>query len=121
MHTRSLLLLGFAVFGLALLEPASANTLRCGSVLIEPGDDAAYVLEHCGVPTLSSQPNESSYRTRPSGNLYPYQGIAMRADRWRYDRGPGKLPVVLTIGDDGRVAAIEFEQHRTDPFGTEGE
>ncbi|OLB09927.1 MAG: hypothetical protein AUH10_13350 [Gammaproteobacteria bacterium 13_2_20CM_66_19] len=34
-----------------MIQPALADTLRCGSVLIEVGADASYVLAKCGEPT----------------------------------------------------------------------
>jgi Protein of unknown function (DUF2845) len=87
----------------APVRPASANTLRCGAALIEPGDDAAYVLEKCG------EPNQPPTR----GNRADFDPYAIwHADRWRYYRGPGEFPVVLVIGADGRVESIRYEKHR---------
>ena len=93
--------------GSALVGPVSADTLRCGSVLVETGDDAGYVLKNCG------EPNSAPAVTGPlsRGGLYAPAEV-FRANRWRYDRGPGKFPAVVVIGDDGRVAAINFEMHR---------
>ena len=53
---RALLVLTLAGAGLAAMESAAADTLRCGSTLIEPGDDAAYVYEKC-VESASAETN----------------------------------------------------------------
>jgi hypothetical protein len=93
----------------ALLQaPAFADTLRCGAVLIQPGDDARFVLEKCGEPTLRPSPNAPVL----ASDTYVVRSGVARADRWRYHRGPGQFAVVLTIGDDGRVQAIDFETRR---------
>ena len=104
---RSRITLTILCVAFAPVRPAQAETLRCGSALIQPGDDAAYVLEKCGVP---NQPPAAVVMRERSAGFYPY-GL-LRTDRWRYQRGPGKFPVVLTIGDDGRVQSVEFEKHR---------
>jgi Protein of unknown function (DUF2845) len=110
MFTRPVIILAFACAGIAQVQPAVAETLRCGTALIEPGDDARYVLEKCGEPTSSSPATAPVLGRDDSGNVY-VTGI-VRSGRWRYHRGPGQFPVVLTIGDDGRVESIEFEGHR---------
>jgi hypothetical protein len=94
--------------GFLYTQPSLAETLRCGSVLIQPGDDARYVLEKCGEPASAAASNDASLE----GGITVYQIGIMRADRWRYHRGPGLFPAVVTIADDGRVADIQFEQVR---------
>ena len=101
-------LAAFASAGLVSLPAAAGDTLRCGSVLIQPGDDARYVLEKCGEPT--SEPVIASPESPRAIRVFQI-GI-MRADRWRYQRQFGQFPAVLTIGDDGRVVSIEFERVR---------
>jgi hypothetical protein len=73
-----------------------------------PGDDARYVLEQCGEPTLTF--NVTGWAHDPSG--YVFRSSVARADRWRYHRGPGKFTAVVVIGDNGRVEDIEFETTR---------
>jgi hypothetical protein len=94
--------------GFAPLQPALADTLRCGDALIEPGDDAEYVLEVCGQPDASATPG----RPLPTEGLDISTYPLYRADRWLYHRGPGMFPAVVIIGDDGRVEAIELVKHR---------
>ena len=101
------LLLGCA--GLVPLA-ASAETLRCGAVLIQPGDDAAYVLESCGDP--ESAPNDATGDQVQFERLNVYPIGLRRADRWRYHRGPGLFTAIVALGDDGRVQDIEFERVR---------
>jgi hypothetical protein len=102
------LALTFSCAAFAQLPLASGETLRCGAALIQPGDDARYVLEQCGDPDFGFA------LTAPASAeaINVYHIGAMRADRWRYHRGPGSFPAVLTIADDGRVQAIEFERSR---------
>ncbi len=102
------LALTLACAGFAQLTPAVAETLRCGSVLIEPGDDARYVLEKCGDPWSGTTITDSE----SARGIPVYQIGIMRADRWRYRRAFGQFPAVLTIGDDGRVQDIEFDRVR---------
>jgi hypothetical protein len=108
MVMRSLLICTLTCAALAQIEPALAETLRCGSALIEPGDDAAYVLKNCGQPN-STDPISGPALT-PEFSLNP--GAIFRAARWRYDRGIGKFPAVVVIGDDGRVEDIQLDKHR---------
>ena len=98
---RAMITLTLACAGFAQMQPAFAETLLCGDVLVEPGDDAAYVLKNCGEPNS----------TAPSSTAYSLD--VLRAGRWRYDRGPGLFPAVVVIGDNGRVEAIEFDTRRS--------
>ena len=110
MHRRPVITLALACAGFAAAQAASAQTLRCGSVLIQPGDNAWYVLEKCGAPTAWTA------ITLPGSahNVYinVYQTGVTRADRWLYRRDFGEFAAVLAIGDDGRVQEIEFERFR---------
>ena len=106
---RSILIPALVYASWAQIPPASAETLRCGSALIEPGDDALYVLEKCGEPNLTAA-RAASAHARSAG--VPFPTAALRGNLWRYNRGPGKFPAVLTIGDDGRVALIQFDLNR---------
>jgi hypothetical protein len=106
-YSRSVMMFALACAGLVAVKATRAETLRCGFVLIQTGDDARYVLEKCGEPISRA----SSVR---AGSTYGdvFQTGLARSDRWLYQRSPGQFHVVLTIGDDGRVAAIEFQRVR---------
>jgi len=110
MHMRSLITLALACAGFVAAQAASAETLRCGSVLIQPGDDARYVLEKCGEPTAWTEFTMPAMAHSVYGDVF--QTGVTRADRWLYRRNFGQFRAVLTIGDDGRVQAIEFERVR---------
>jgi len=110
MHTRTMIRLALACAAFAAAQAASAETLRCGSVLIQTGDDARYVLEKCGEPTGRTALGMPVVTRSIYGNVF--QTAFTRSDRWLYHREPGQFAAVLTIGDDGRVAAIEFERFR---------
>jgi hypothetical protein len=107
---RPVITLALACVGFAAAQAALAQTLRCGSALIQPGDDARYVLEKCGAPTAWTAitlPGSAS-----SVYVNVYQTGVTRADRWLYQRSFGQFAAVLSIGDDGRVQEIEFERVR---------
>ena len=101
-------MLALACVGFAVMQqPAAADTLRCGSVLIEPGDDALYVIENCGEPTsVAPQP---ALVSGVNGDVYQ---IGFAQSRWLMAREPGQFWAVLTIGADGRVETIAFERRR---------
>jgi Protein of unknown function (DUF2845) len=107
---RPAIALALACAGLAPVAPALAETLRCGAVLIQPGDDARYVLEMCGEPGAWTAIGAPVLARGINGGVY---GIGViRADRWLYHRDFGQFPAVVSIGDDGRVTEIEFEKTR---------
>jgi hypothetical protein len=93
--------------GLVWAQPVGAETLRCGWALIQPGDDARYVLEQCGEPESEATGTDSM-----ENRITVYRIGTIRADRWLYHRGPGLFPAIVTIADDGRVADIQFERVR---------
>jgi hypothetical protein len=104
---RPVVTFALACAGLAAAQATLAETLRCGSVLIQPGDDAWYVLEKCGEPSAWTA---VVVPAMVSGAVY-HVGLT-RADRWLYHRNFGQFPAVLTIGDDWRVVNIEFPRVR---------
>ena len=110
MHMRPVITLALACAGLAPVQATLAETLRCGLVLIQAGDDARYVLEKCGEPTARTAINLPESAHSVFANVY-YTGVT-RSDRWLYHRDFGQFAAVVVIGDDGRVADIEFERFR---------
>ena len=94
---------------IALVLPytsATADTLRCGSYLIQDGDDAFSVIAKCGKPTERMTISEPVYAGSGDGGTYP-TGVAALTELWRYDRGWGKFPVTIKIAD-GVVQSIHF-------------
>ncbi len=74
-----------------LIQPAAAESLRCGTALILVGDSKLKVRERCGNPL---------YRDIISGDL------ESRVEEWVYPRGSREFPMVLTIRGQ-RVIRIE--------------
>jgi hypothetical protein len=97
---RRIITLVAACAGFGCMHTAAADTLRCGSALIEPGDDATYVLENCIEPT------------QPGADVNAYQVYIPQLQRWRIVRQDGQFRAVVVIGADGRVEDIEFERRR---------
>jgi len=85
---------------------ATADTLRCGSHLIQNGDDAFSVIDKCGEPTNRQIITEPIYASNGNGGTYP-TGEVSRTEVWRYDRGPQSFPVIIKIAD-GVVQSIRF-------------
>jgi len=97
------------LFFMVLVFPytsAIAGTLRCGSYLIEEGDDAFSVLAKCGEPTERTTITEPLYVASADGGIYP-TGLVGHRQVWRYYRGPMSFPVTIKI-DDGVVQSIHF-------------
>lgn len=85
---------------------ATAGTLRCGSYLIQEGDDAFSVLDKCGQPTQRMTIAQPAYASSADGGTYP-TGVVANTELWRYDRGSGSFPVIIKIVD-GVVQSIHF-------------
>lgn len=96
-----------AAAGLALAAPLRADTLRCGSALVSTGDAAAYVREKCGPPDAKQTVTEPVMARRRNG--YAYQVGTTTQEIWRYERGYGKFPAVLTF-EGGVLKKLEFEK-----------
>jgi hypothetical protein len=78
----------FAVATLVVTSPARADSLRCGTRLVEVGDSAETLFETCGAPT---------YRVTAH-----YAG----GETWYYNRGSQLFTKkVVTLG--GKIIAIE--------------
>lgn len=83
-----------------------AGTLRCGSYLIQEGDDAFSVLDKCGEPTNRMTVTAPAYASSVDGGTYPV-GVMANTELWRYDRGSRSFPAIITIVD-GYVQSIRF-------------
>lgn len=94
---------------MALIFPygsATAGTLRCGSYLVQEGDDAFSVLARCGEPTQRMTITEPIYASSADGGTYPTDLVGY-TQVWRYDRGSMSFPVIIKIAD-GVVQSIRF-------------
>jgi hypothetical protein len=76
----------FLVFllGTLAIHQACADSLRCGTKLVDVGDSVYELLEKCGEPS------------------------AREGNRWIYDRGPEKLKMIVRVGE-GVVRSIHTE------------
>jgi Protein of unknown function (DUF2845) len=99
--------LTLALIAAAITGPAAADPLRCGSVLVDVGAQASYVLAKCGEPTTKTTIAEAVQARNAGGHVS--QTGATQTQVWRYNRGSTQLPAVVTIAD-GVVQSIEFEK-----------
>jgi len=90
-----------------LMQPALAESLRCGSSLIETGDTVFRVVDKCGEPSAKTTIDEPIFSQDSSGRSY--QSGSVRSELWRYDFGPQKFPAILKI-TNGAVRSITFEK-----------
>jgi len=102
MRALRFLVLVVAVFPYAV----AADTLRCGSYLIQEGDDAFSVVDKCGEPTKRMTIAEPVYASSAGGGTYA-TGVIANTELWRYNRGSRSFPVIITI-TDGFVQSIRF-------------
>jgi hypothetical protein len=98
----------FLILMVSVLPCASAmaGTLRCGSHLIQEGDDAFSVIDKCGEPTNRMTIAQPVYAGSDGGGTYP-TGVVANTELWRYERGTGSFPALITIVD-GFVQSIRF-------------
>jgi Protein of unknown function (DUF2845) len=100
-----------AVFLGLLLSPAllCAESIRCGSQLIEKGSTSADLREYCGEPTQLTR-NGTVHGL--VGNTHTAGGITSQAtgdfevETWTYDFGPNQLMERVRI-ENGIVVQIE--------------
>jgi len=87
--------------------PALAETLRCGSSLIQTGASAGFVMEKCGAPDSRETFTEPVMARRLDGTAYEVGTTTQ--DIWRYKRRSGQFPAVLTF-EMGVLKKLEFEK-----------
>lgn len=94
------------------LLPHVAWALRCGTHLVQQGDDAAEVRARCGVPFFVDryQVITSGDRSTPPDSRYP-----ILYDAWYYNFGPSQLMVQLLFSHG------TLERERTLGYGFNGE
>ena len=103
---RALLFFAVIVFSVFPYSRATADTLRCGSSLIQVGDDAFSVIAKCGKPTERMTLSEPVYASTGDFGTFPTGAVAL-TELWHYDRGSEQFPVILKISD-GVVQSIHF-------------
>src|SRR6202000_3248816 len=99
-----------ALLGLLLLPNLLfAESIRCGSQLIEKGSTAADLLEYCGKP---AKVTKNGTVVGLTGNTYTPDGVVSSAtgefevETWTYDFGPNQLMERVRI-ENGIVVQID--------------
>jgi hypothetical protein len=100
----------FVILGL-LLAPSLlfAESIRCGSQIIEKGSTSADLLEYCGKPARIV---DNGTVTGLTGNTHTAGGITSQAtgdfqvETWTYDFGPNQLMERVRI-ENGIVVQID--------------
>jgi hypothetical protein len=105
MHARSAL--PALILVAAAATAVRADTLRCGSRLVEPGESAAAVLAQCGEPSTKEVITEPVRARTPAGGTRVI-GTTQK-EIWRYERGSGSFPAILTF-EEGVLKKLEFEK-----------
>lgn len=98
MKMRIALIATLAVLG---TSPAFADTLRCGSKIVETGMTMTEVKKHCGSPS-SSAVEEQDVR---SGNRVVG---TTEIHIWRYNRMSGQDTAILKFDQD-KLMSIKYE------------
>lgn len=85
------------IFGGLLLWSAyaGAETIRCGTELIQEGALTIDIREKCGEPTAIEHTTEPVYERRLDGTVYQV-GVDV-IDYWYYDFGSRRFPVRMTV------------------------
>lgn len=99
---RPLALAAFALLAMPLA--ATADSMRCGSKIVNETSRAAEILEKCGEPQQKDVRTEPIMAKNPAG--YAYKVGEQVVERWRYQRSSRALPMVVTVVD-GKVIKLE--------------
>ena len=83
---------------------------RCKGKLIRPGAAMAQVLALCGEPR-SRIVERVPVRSRTVTGFSRLSGVSV-SERWEYDRGWGKFPVVLTFRE-GELHRVDYLRYRS--------
>jgi hypothetical protein len=88
--------------------PALADTMRCGSQVINEGDTIEDVLAACGEPTTRTRTwIQRQPRFEMGGQEHTFPGREdVPVDLWTYDRGPNRLTQRVRF-IASKVASIE--------------
>jgi Protein of unknown function (DUF2845) len=92
---RNLALLAIAVALQCVMASARADSVRCGTALIQEGARTVEIRETCGEPVTIETTSEPVYSRRVDGTVYQI-GVEM-VEYWYYDFGPRRFPVRMTV------------------------
>ena len=100
MGARSCIVIGIVLFA----GTAAAESMRCGSSIVNETTSVAELLAKCGEPLSKDVKAEDVYSRNPQGFT---QKIGTRiTERWIYQRSSQSLPMAVTIVD-GKVTRLE--------------
>lgn len=99
--TRSLLIISAA---LLISGTATADSMRCGTYIVNESATIDELLKKCGEPQSRDVSKEEQFATNPNGARYKTGGFTVR-ERWIYKPSPGTLPMAVSIVD-GKVTSL---------------
>jgi hypothetical protein len=73
------------------------ETFRCGSYLVSTPLSVSELIQKCGQPS-SKQTSTGDVRTKVGGGGTQKIGTTT-TEVWRYDRGSGSFPMIVTVVD----------------------
>lgn len=100
MGARSCIAIGIMLFA----GIAAADSMRCGSTIVDETTSVADLLAKCGEPVSKDVKAEDVYSRNPDG--FTRKVGTKLTERWIYKRTPGSLPMAVTIVD-GKVTRLE--------------
>lgn len=92
---------GAVLFGSAVVH---ADSMRCGSKLVNESATLAELVQKCGQPQDRSIQKEDMYAINPNGARVKTGGQTVK-ERWIYRPTPGALPMAVDIVD-GKIVSI---------------
>jgi len=92
------IMVSVAIFVLAIADRGSAQTIRCGTVIVSVGDPTIELLQKCGEPDLKE--------------LIKTNGFII--EKWTYNCGSKRFMKILTL-KGGSVKRIEVADYGTGP------
>jgi len=98
-------MLPFILAAVVASASARADAMRCGQSLVDEDSSVAEVLKKCGEPQEKTSTTEDVHAVNAAGHRYK-TGTTTTRERWIYRRGPGALPMSVTIVD-GDIKRIE--------------
>ena len=95
MKTQAAVLIVVVIFvagTLVVTAPSRADSIRCGTNLVEAGDSVSDLFKKCGPPTFKQSPREAG------------------AETWWYNQGVARFITKVVIFG-GKITAIEVEDY----------
>ena len=91
--------------GMLLVNPAVAETFRCGQWIASPDMSVEELLEKCGEPSAKTVEEIDIYGPAVSGTGRVKRGTST-VEKWTYERGSQLFAMVVTIVD-GEIKGMD--------------